>query len=99
MITYDNAQWWVRVEPATRLLRRTVNVDLVDHSHQFLLGWVLAKTSHDHSQLTAADVTTSVFVEHLKCLANLCRPTYEEVSITLRFHVHQLTMSHVNCYS
>jgi len=49
-----------------------VFVDFVDHVHELLLGRILTKTPHDHSELLAVNVSAVIFVKQLERLANFC---------------------------
>ena len=54
-----------------RVLKFTVDVDLVDHLHELGLCWVLAQRPHDHAQLFGGDVAVAVLVEQLEGVAEL----------------------------
>ena len=56
----------------------TIDVDLVDHIHEFLLRGVLSQGSHHHTQLLGGDVAIAILVEQLEGLAELWNNKYTD---------------------
>ena len=61
----------------------TIDVDLVDHVHEFLLCGVLTETTHYHTQLLGADITITVLVEQLECFTDLCNTHTNKVVVVV----------------